>query len=351
MADADSTGDTSENTVTGQSVRLMCSYGGRILPRPHDHQLRYVGGDTRIVAIPRHTSWSSFLSKLAKLSGSSPDSASLIVKYQLPNEDLDALVSLTSDEDLENMMDEYDRLLLLSSPSRPPRLRLFLFPPGTNVISSSSSAFGSLLESSTSKRDTWFLDALNGGTSPGLLPLERGRSEASSVISEVPDYLFGLDSNSDDPKPKSSDPGSPAIATSSPHYHSASSPPSVTVIPDFPPTTTKKPEPPVHPIPNPNPNPNPVYYVHDSAVPVYYVPSSVPVRPMQYGPVYGGPAYVGGPPTLASARQGLAGAFEYQGGVVYPMAGVGQVGGDVVTPPGVIGPEMRIGPASHHYTT
>ncbi|GKV27758.1 hypothetical protein SLEP1_g36893 [Rubroshorea leprosula] len=32
------------------------------------------------------------------------------VKYQLPNEDLDALISVTTDEDLENMMDEYDRL-------------------------------------------------------------------------------------------------------------------------------------------------------------------------------------------------------------------------------------------------
>ncbi|KAJ0983634.1 hypothetical protein J5N97_011889 [Dioscorea zingiberensis] len=340
MADADSnSGDplASDSAATGHRVRLMCSFGGRIIPRPHDHQLRYVGGDTRIVAIARHTSWPSLLSKLAKLSGFSPDSAPPTVKYQLPNEDLDALVSLTSDEDLDNMMDEYDRLLVLSSPSGPPpRLRLFLFPQGASTTSSSSSAaaFGSFLESSASKRDTWFVDALNGRAGSGLPPLERGRSEASSVISEVPDYLFGLDSNSDDPKPKSSDPSSPAIATSSPHYYSASSTmSSVPGMPDITPIKNKS-EPSVQPVPNP------VYYLQDP-VPVYYVPTSMPVRPMPYGPVYGGPVYVGGPP----------GAFEYQGGLVYPPAAVGQVGGEVVAPAGVVGPEMRniIGPTSHQF--
>jgi hypothetical protein len=38
------------------------------------------------------------------------------------------------------------------------------------------------------------MDALNGGVSG----LERGRSEASSIVSEVPDYLFGLDNNSEE---------------------------------------------------------------------------------------------------------------------------------------------------------
>lgn len=48
-------------------VRLMVSFGGKILPRPHDNQLRYVGGDTRIVAVNRSTSFSLLLSKLSKL--------------------------------------------------------------------------------------------------------------------------------------------------------------------------------------------------------------------------------------------------------------------------------------------
>lgn len=50
-------------------VRFMCSFGGKILPRPHDNQLRYVGGDTRIVAVHRSIAYSTLLTKLSKLSG------------------------------------------------------------------------------------------------------------------------------------------------------------------------------------------------------------------------------------------------------------------------------------------
>ncbi|KAJ0451632.1 hypothetical protein HanHA300_Chr15g0569741 [Helianthus annuus] len=58
------------DTTTQARVRFMCSFGGKILPRPHDNQLRYVGGDTRIVSVLRHnTTFSSLLNKLSKLSG------------------------------------------------------------------------------------------------------------------------------------------------------------------------------------------------------------------------------------------------------------------------------------------
>lgn len=100
-------------------VKLMCSYGGKILPRPSDRKLRYVGGETRMVSVSRHIHFVAFLQKLTEIYG--PD---LAVKYQLPEEDLDALVSVSSDEDLENMMDECDRLDALEGASR---LRVFVF--------------------------------------------------------------------------------------------------------------------------------------------------------------------------------------------------------------------------------
>lgn len=50
-------------------VRFMCTFGGRILPRPPDNQLSYVGGDNRMIAVHRNTSFASLLNKLAKLSG------------------------------------------------------------------------------------------------------------------------------------------------------------------------------------------------------------------------------------------------------------------------------------------
>ncbi|MCO5577545.1 hypothetical protein L7F22_031376 [Adiantum nelumboides] len=107
------------NKAREKRIKLMCSYGGRILPRPSDRRLRYVGGETRMVSVLHNIHFEGFLRKLTEIYG--PD---LTVKYQLPEEDLDALVSVTSDEDLENMMDECDRLDSLEGPSR---LRVFVF--------------------------------------------------------------------------------------------------------------------------------------------------------------------------------------------------------------------------------
>lgn len=32
-------------------VKFLCSHGGKILPRPIDNQLKYVGGETRVVSV------------------------------------------------------------------------------------------------------------------------------------------------------------------------------------------------------------------------------------------------------------------------------------------------------------
>ncbi|KAH7569020.1 hypothetical protein JRO89_XS06G0090000 [Xanthoceras sorbifolium] len=220
-------------------VRFMCSFGGKILPRPHDNQLRYVGGDTRIVAVNRSTTFSSLLTKLSKIAGSN----NISVKYQLPNEDLDALISVTTDEDVDNMMEEYDRVAQNHNP-RSARLRLFLFTQGDE---SRNSSISSLLDGSTN-RENWFLDALNSRAA-----LERGRSEASSIVSEVPDYLFGLE-NYEEPQPREpklkirpilhenvsvSDPGSPAPVVSSSFCSTSSATIAPSNMPDLPPVKTK----------------------------------------------------------------------------------------------------------------
>ncbi|XP_071903452.1 uncharacterized protein [Coffea arabica] len=159
--------------VPGAKLRLMCSYGGHIIPRPHDKSLCYVGGDTRIVVVDRHASLSDFHSRLSQtlLNG-----RQFVLKYQLPNEDLDSLVSITTDEDLENMIEEYDRINS-ASPLKPPRLRLFLFAFKPETAAS----MGCLLDDA--KSETWFVDALNGA---GLLP--RGLSDSAAV-----DKLLELD--------------------------------------------------------------------------------------------------------------------------------------------------------------
>eukprot|EP00250_Pteridium_aquilinum_P019241 c24360_g1_i1 orf=593-3931(+) len=107
--------------VRDARVKFLCSHGGRIFPRPSDKRLRYVGGETRMISVPRHININAFQLKLAEIYG--PD---VTLKYQLPEEDLDALVSVSSDEDLENMMEECDRLDAMEGSSR---LRVFVFSP------------------------------------------------------------------------------------------------------------------------------------------------------------------------------------------------------------------------------
>ncbi|XP_006664159.1 uncharacterized protein LOC102712766 [Oryza brachyantha] len=99
-------------------AKFMCSFGGKIMPRPSDSKLRYVGGETRLISIPRNFSWNELVQKTLKIYNQ-PHT----IKYQLPDEDLDALISLSCDEDLQNMMEEYSSLERANSS---PRLRIFL---------------------------------------------------------------------------------------------------------------------------------------------------------------------------------------------------------------------------------
>ncbi|EFJ38315.1 hypothetical protein SELMODRAFT_402132 [Selaginella moellendorffii] len=159
-------------------VKLMCSYGGRIVMSPHDSQLRYIGGDTRIFVVPRTISYADFRAKLSKICGG----RSVLPKYKLPYEDFDALVSIFCDDDLEAMLEEYERLDARDSPSK---LRLFLFPtiPAGHIPSAASS-------------EQSFLDALNNN---GIIHEE-----------QLPDYLFA---SSTTPRPRPVPPfPAPAIA-------------------------------------------------------------------------------------------------------------------------------------------
>ncbi|KAG2318817.1 hypothetical protein Bca4012_054978 [Brassica carinata] len=100
-------------------LRLLCSYGGRITPvPPPSNSLEYIGGETRIVAVPRDISFSAFFQLL---SGKLLSGRSFSLKYRLPGYELDSLITVTNNEDLRNMIAEYDS-------ASPQRIRLFLFP-------------------------------------------------------------------------------------------------------------------------------------------------------------------------------------------------------------------------------
>ena len=100
-------------------VKFLCSFLGSILPRPQDGKLRYVGGETRIVSVPCDISYEELMTKMRELYD-----GVAVLKYQQPDEDLDALVSVVNDDDVTNMMEEYDKL---GSGDGFTRLRIFLF--------------------------------------------------------------------------------------------------------------------------------------------------------------------------------------------------------------------------------
>ncbi|OIT29430.1 PREDICTED: uncharacterized protein LOC109211368 [Nicotiana attenuata] len=184
------------NQIPNYKVKFMCSYGGKIHPRPHDNQLAYIGGETKILSVDRNTKFPLIISKLAAIC----DSDTVSFKYQLPGEDLDALISVTNDDDLEHMMHEYDRLYRASP--KPARLRLFLFPanPPSSVGSGvpQSRSFGS--EDSKSEKER-FVDALNSGPIHASPAAGAVASPAGSA-----DFLFGSEKGMVPPHVKLRDP-------------------------------------------------------------------------------------------------------------------------------------------------
>ncbi|XP_019181392.1 PREDICTED: uncharacterized protein LOC109176416 [Ipomoea nil] len=145
--------EVSYNSFPGR-MKFICSFGGRILPRPNDRRLRYVGGETKMISIRKDVTYNELMKKTTAICNH-PHT----IKYQLPGEDLDALISVTSDEDLHNMIEEYHDLEKSSL-----RLRLFLVP------SSDAESLCSYEPMSLQQTDAdyQYVVAVNGMREPGL---------------------------------------------------------------------------------------------------------------------------------------------------------------------------------------
>ncbi|XP_057473742.1 uncharacterized protein LOC130773322 [Actinidia eriantha] len=109
------------NTDSTKTIKFLYSYGGKIVPRPTDGKLRYVGGMTRVLAVDRSVTFAELMVKFRDLCG-----LSMSLKCKLPTEDLDVLVSITCDEDLAGVIDEYDRFS--SSTHKDLKITAVLFP-------------------------------------------------------------------------------------------------------------------------------------------------------------------------------------------------------------------------------
>ncbi|OEL38809.1 Serine/threonine-protein kinase CTR1 [Dichanthelium oligosanthes] len=93
-------------------MKFLCNFGGRFLPRPIDGKLRYVGGEKHLIQISRGMSWQGLISKTTKLIRQAH-----IVKYHLPGEQVNVLISVASDDDVHHMIDEC--IVLQGSKERP----------------------------------------------------------------------------------------------------------------------------------------------------------------------------------------------------------------------------------------
>ncbi|XP_073262287.1 uncharacterized protein [Populus alba] len=128
-------------------VKLLCSFLGSIMPRPQDGKLRYVGGETRIVSLPMDISYEELMSKMRELYD-----GAMVLKYQQPDEDLDALVSVVNDDDVTNMMEEYEKL---GSGDGFTRLRIFLF------LNTDQDGSGHYVDGDGRESERRYVDALN----------------------------------------------------------------------------------------------------------------------------------------------------------------------------------------------
>ncbi|KAK1392335.1 Serine/threonine protein [Heracleum sosnowskyi] len=165
-----------DDSNSGKKVKFLCSFGGKILPRPSDGALRYVGGQTRIISVRRDVSFEELIQKLADAYGQTVG-----IKYQLPEEDLDALVSVSSPDDLEHLMDEYEKLLERCMDGSP-KLRMFL--SSTSELDSPEGVQMGDFEDNGQR----YVEAVNGAvdrTGPGIVRKESILSVTSTQNSDM----------------------------------------------------------------------------------------------------------------------------------------------------------------------
>uniref|UniRef100_A0A0D9WYA3 Protein kinase domain-containing protein n=1 Tax=Leersia perrieri TaxID=77586 RepID=A0A0D9WYA3_9ORYZ len=181
---------SSESSDSSRRIKILCSFGGKILPRPSDGKLRYVGGETHIIRISRNISWQELKQKTTAIFNQPH-----VIKYQLPGEDLDALISVSNDEDLRNMMEECG---FLDNGEGSQKLRIFL----VSSIEFDDMSFS--LGSMDSDSGIQYVVAING-MDVGTTKPSSGHGLGNTSINELDQFInLNVESN----QPNSSRDGS-----------------------------------------------------------------------------------------------------------------------------------------------
>ncbi|KAM0934973.1 putative protein kinase TKL-Pl-6 family [Dioscorea sansibarensis] len=111
-----------------QKLKLVCSLGGCFAPRHPYGELRYVGGETRIISVDRR---GINISKLRSGISDFSRNGNFSLFYQLPKppssrpeEAPPRLILIETDEDVHRMVEDHDRLATMG---KVPRLRVFIY--------------------------------------------------------------------------------------------------------------------------------------------------------------------------------------------------------------------------------
>lgn len=100
-----------------------------------------------------------------------------VLKYQIIPEDLDALVSVKSDEDVKHMIEEYNR-------HETPKLRTFLFPKNPLVL---ENQLGTIESQTIEQR---YIEAING-----ILPTPKSSNVLRAPIKTRPSFTMSTSSS------------------------------------------------------------------------------------------------------------------------------------------------------------
>ncbi|KAL0921433.1 hypothetical protein M5K25_008502 [Dendrobium thyrsiflorum] len=162
---------------SSRKVNIRCRFGGKLMPRLSHGALHYVGGRTRITDFRRDTTLQELYCKMEDIYGEP-----VVICYKLPVQNLDSLVSISSAEDLDNMLDKYDYFLEASKCGYP-RLHVFLFPL--------SNRENSLVEfNDAACNDSWlsYIEEVNRDTkADGFKTYENENKEDTTSILHVDD--------------------------------------------------------------------------------------------------------------------------------------------------------------------
>ncbi|CAN6212859.1 unnamed protein product, partial [Urochloa humidicola] len=162
--------------VQPRKIKFICNFGGTFLPRPSDGEIRYVGGERHLVQINQDMSWHELTCKTTKLIRRDH-----IIKYHLPGEQLNMLISITSDDDLRNMIDE---CIVLEANRE--RLTMYLF----STKDDEHNVHFLVARSSDAEKEAQFIALINGLTRPTVA--SRMQSLGSTATNDLDQVMVGI---------------------------------------------------------------------------------------------------------------------------------------------------------------